>query len=457
MKAPVCGGYKIVGLILIASGLLPLPAAGQTYLDSCIQDGLKNNLKIQQRKVAAEQAGEFRNIAKSYLLPAVNVQGAYTSGEGGRTISIPAGDLLNPVYSTLNNLTSSSQFSSVANTNENFIPKDFFDAKIRTVIPLLNNEMKYEKNISELKVTLAQTDVVINKRQLVFEIKSAYFTLLSLNNMVRVYDSTLAIANRIVKINASLYKNGKMLYANYLRSQNEAGQVQAQLDHAVSQLANAKMYFNYLLNRDVNSEVQIDAGGLDAGLLFDPAAKSSSTREELKIFRVQKQIDLFQVKRAQSFRIPRISAVIDAGPQTKQWKFDSKAWYYQVSVQFSVPLYNGSKNLAEIKQKKLQARQMDLDEKNTAALLNLAVLTATNELKTAKNKYAAAVEQVKTANSYYRVVEKTYKEGITLLSELLDARNQLTAAWLQELQGLFEVSVAAAKLERETASYKIEN
>jgi outer membrane protein len=457
MKSLYCGLHKKVVTIIVITGLLPSCIAGQSLLDTFVHEGLKNNIKVLQKSLSVEQAQESRNAVKSHFLPSVNILGSYSIGGGGRTISVPVGDLLNPVYTTLNKLTSSSEFSTVENVSENFIANNFFDGKVRTTMPLLNSEMKFEKNISELKVALAQTGVELSKRQLVLDIKLAYFSLQLLLNTAKIYDSTLAVVNRIVDINGSLYKNGKILYSNYLRAQNEAQQVKTQLNIVMNQAANAKMYFNYLLNRNLESEVKLDTALLNASLQRDTVSIKNAVREELKGLRVQAKINQYEIKKAKSFTAPHVNVIFDAGPQTTGWKFDKKAWYYQAAIQFTFPLYNASKNSGEIKQKKILAMQTVLEEKNTAALLGLAALSAAKELNSANQKYAAATEQVKTNSTYYRIIEKAYKEGASQHIELLDARNQLTVSWLQEKQSFFEVLVATAKLERETASYKLED
>jgi outer membrane protein len=44
------------------------------------------------------------------------------TGDGGRFFNIPVGDLLNPVYSTLNAITQLELFPQIENVNQNFFP-----------------------------------------------------------------------------------------------------------------------------------------------------------------------------------------------------------------------------------------------------------------------------------------------------------------------------------------------
>src|SRR4051812_23742435 len=100
---------------------------GQPVLDTYIRDGLKNNLVLQQKSIGLDKALESLQLANGMFIPTVALQGNYTSGYGGRSISLPVGDLLNPVYNTLNQLTDSNQFPEIQNVNQNFFPHNFYD------------------------------------------------------------------------------------------------------------------------------------------------------------------------------------------------------------------------------------------------------------------------------------------------------------------------------------------
>ena len=76
-------------------------------LDSYIREGLSNNLALQQKTASYNQSLAALKEARGMFMPSISLNARYTVAEGGRTIVFPVGDLLNPVYSTLNALTSS--------------------------------------------------------------------------------------------------------------------------------------------------------------------------------------------------------------------------------------------------------------------------------------------------------------------------------------------------------------
>ena len=443
---------SIMGISMILSTALN----AQTILDDYIQEGLKSNLVLQQKTISWEQAQQSLQVARSYFLPSVNLMTDYVSGEGGRSISMPIGDLLNPVYASLNQITQSDQFPHVENVDQNFFPKNFYDARVGTSVPLINTDLYLNRTIQGQQVMMKQFELAAYKRQLVFDIKSAYFIYLGANAAVKIYESGLQLVNKNVEINESLLRNGKSLPANYLRSKSEAERVKAELNSAQNRAANARKYFNFLLNRDLDTE--IDASyNMSQAEPIDTTYLAVEGREELHMLRTAKEINQSTLRLTKLSRVPKVNAFFDLGSQAANWRVDDKSRYYLVGVQLSMPLFQGFRTNHTIRQNTLEIEKTQLNISYTTQQLNLAAMVAKNDLQTATQNYVASREQLKSSQSYFNLVEKGYQQGINSLIEFLDGRNQLTLSQLQQNVRLYEMLIASAKVERETASYTFEN
>lgn len=66
------------------------------------------------------------------------------------------GDLLNPVYATLNQLTGTSSFPQIANVNEQFLPNNFHETKLRVIQPLFNPEIYFNYKAQKELTTVQQ-------------------------------------------------------------------------------------------------------------------------------------------------------------------------------------------------------------------------------------------------------------------------------------------------------------
>jgi outer membrane protein len=447
-----------VGLYLgILLTLISSVVNAQFVLDQYIEEGLKSNLVLQQKHVSLQQAQQSLQIARSYFLPSVNVLADYTSGEGGRSIAIPVGDLLNPVYASLNQMTNSDAFPQIENVNQNFFPKNFYDAKVRTSVPLFNTDLYVNRSIQSQQVVLKQLDVEVYKRQLVLDIKTAYFNLLSADAAVKIYESALTLVNKNVEINESLQRNGKSLPANVIRSKSEAERVKAELNQARNQVVNARKYFNFLLNRELDMDVVLTNPEHNTISMELDTTSFAHSREELKMIKTVQDINASSLRMTKLSRLPKLSAFLDLGSQASDWQFNNDSRYYLVGVQLSIPLFQGFRTSITSRQQNLEIQKTQYNLASTAKQLELAASIARNNLQTTIENYAAAQEQLRSAESYFKLIERGHREGVNSLIEFLDARNQLTSSQLQLNLRQFEMLTAQASVERETASYSFTN
>ena len=148
--------------------LLSANAYGQSVLDSYIQLGLDSNLQLQQTQMDIDKSLEGLNQAKALFKPQVDFQASYTMAQGGRQINLPVGDLLNPVYSSLNQITGTDNFPQIENVSEQFLPNHFHETKFRVIQPLFNTDVYYGYKAKAEMVSVQQA-----KRQ-VYQQESYY-------------------------------------------------------------------------------------------------------------------------------------------------------------------------------------------------------------------------------------------------------------------------------------------
>ena len=447
--------YKLKTTILSALIVVGATVSNAQSLDDYVQEGLKSNLVLQQKNISLQQAQQSLQIAKSYFLPSINLLADYTSGNGGRSIAIPVGDLLNPVYHSLNQMTQSDDFPQIENVEQNFFPRDFYDARIRTSIPLINTDLHINRDIQGQKVVLQQYEVELFKRELIENIKTAYYNVKAADASVKIYESALTLVQKNVDINQSLVANGKSLPANLLRSKSEAEQVKADLNSARNKLNNARKYFNFLLNKDFDSSINTDAFENIAEVI--DTLETVNQREEVQMLKTVREINESSLRMSKLNRLPKVNAFLDLGTQAEGWRYNNDSRYYLVGVQLSLPIFQGFRNDRTIRQNQLELQKSEHDLVHTQKRLQLAVSVARNELTTTIENYHAAEQQLKSAQGYFQLIDRGYKEGINSLIEFLDARNELTSSHLQLNLRKLEVLTASARLERETASYTISN
>ncbi|MFD3408242.1 TolC family protein [Aquirufa sp. HETE-83D] len=434
--------------------LFALPLYGQkSVLDEYVATAFQQNITLQQKTIQVEKAMIALKTAQSLYQPSVAFQGGYQSGEGGRSIAFPVGDLLNPVYSTLNALTKSTAFPQISNVETNFFPRDFYDVKVQTTMPLYNKDISYNKQIQEQTLSLQREDVSLYKRELVKQIKTAYYNYLLSLGLVKVYENSLNLALEGKKVNEKLLANGKGLPAYLLRSDSEIATIQAQIADAVKQEQAAQYYFNFLLNRELRAEIRIDFEVEKA--VAGVYSVVPGVREELSLLSKSINIQETVLKMNESFYLPKLNGFVNLGSQSTLNNISSKSGYYFFGLQMDIPIFSGKRNLYKVKQTQLDIASaknaLDLSTKQ----FNMATEIAQKNVQSSIVSFQASTKSYEAAAAYLRLIEKGYKEGVSTYLETVDARNQWMNAQINYQLKQFNVLIAAAAYEREAASYPL--
>ncbi|SDL64542.1 Outer membrane protein TolC [Pedobacter sp. ok626] len=446
--------YRII-VVQALIAFLPIALHAQTHLSQYIQQGLESNQSINQQGFLLQRNIAALQEAKSMFLPSVSFSTTYTKADGGRSIDFPAGDLFNAAYATLNQLTGTNNFPQLQNQSILLNPDNFYDAKFRTSLPILNAELIYNKRIKSQQIDLQKAEVLLYKRELVKEIKTAYYSYLKSINAINIYHSFLKLLEEGERVNRKLFENNKINRTAVIRSQNEVSKINASLVSAKKTEESARYYFNFLLNRPLTDSIITD----DAP--FEPAqdllqSDEVSRREELIKLEISKDINKNLTGLAKSYLIPKVGTSLDLGSQAFDWKFNNNSRYYLLGVSLEWNLFSSGRNSYKIKQSIASQYATEAQSSYVTQQLLTELKVRKANLQSAAAQYQAAQSQLKTSNIYYNDMTKLYKEGMAIYIELLDAQNQWVDAQLQSNIALFDTWISLTAIERANASFNIQ-
>ena len=438
--------------------MISIQSSAQQGLNEYIKAGLADNLVLKEKNISLEKSQIALKTAKSLFLPTSYFDGQYSLANGGRAISIPVGDLLNPVYHTLNQLTGSSKFPTIPNVSEQLVPNNFYDIRIKTSMPVINTDLRYSRNIKEQETRLNENEIEIYKRDLVREIKQAYYTILMASKAISIYESALVVVKENLHTNQSMLNNGKGLPAYVSRAESEVKEVEVQLSNAKNEKQKAIAWFNSLLNRQIQEDVILDDIPLSdaASTAIHNYADNINGREELKSIAISRKINENILGMNKSYHVPRLNAFVDLAAQDFDFKMKENSFFYIAGIQMNIPIFSGNRNLYRIQQTELDIKSLDIAEKNTRNQLELAAFNSKSNARNNYNNYLSAVKREEAATQYFKLIDRGYREGVNNYIELLDARNQLTQSQLQKEATRYRFLAALADYERQTSSYSFQ-
>ncbi|PWT97179.1 MAG: hypothetical protein C5B52_14285 [Bacteroidetes bacterium] len=442
-------------VVFLTSILFFSKLQGQTILNNYLKIGLENNLALKQKGFDLERARLDLKRAQTLFFPQASINSQYLLASGGRTQDLPVGDLLNGVYSTLNQLTASNKFPQVTNQSIKFLPNNYQDTRMEITLPVVNTDIKYNRDIKKEWINSRQADIDVYKRDLVKNIKQSYYQFLQSAKAVSIFKNALSVVRENLRVSEKFVQNNMATKEIVLRAQAQVSQVETSVIESTNNMQNATAYFNFLINQPLETPIEIDssiAEQINTNLKLN--ADSQTTREELLKLRSSKRLLESKLRMDEAFLIPTLNAFYNVGYQGYGFKFNSDQFYQLGGLQLRWNIFKAGDNKYKVQQSRIDIDAISNQYNDVVNQLNL-------EQKTAFNNYASSVQSLESSNDEvqssretYRLAERRFKEGKALQIELIDARTQMTRAELKYSLAQLAVLSASAEVERVNATYK---
>ncbi len=452
--------YKLTLLFLF--GLLQFQGIAQenTLLDQYISEALESNISLQQKELSYEKSLAVLKEAKANFLPSLSFEARFSVANGGRTIDFPVGDLMNPVYQNLNLINQRNQqsqadyptlpaYPTIENEEINFLRPTEHDTKLRLVFPVYNTAILQNQRIRQNMVEVEKVSVHTYKKELAKEVKVAYFNFQKAQQAILLFEKTLELVEENLRTTQSLHRNHKVTKDAVFSAETDLQEVRQQMNKAKQDQAMAKAYFNFLLNRDYEAEIETSALSDHPVVLPELESfrqRAIQQRGEITQFNHFLAISDNQIDLNKGSNRPTVNLVGDYGFQGTTYAFGRDDDYAMGSLVLSWNLFNRS-NKAKTQQAEISKREILNQKSEAQQQISLQVINAWHQAQTAFQQIELSDSAIKSTQSAYQLVEKKYRQGQANLIELTNARTQLTNAQLKKIIAQFDLQSKQAELE----------
>lgn len=429
--------------------------AVESILKTYVQEGLVNNpgLQSQNAKVEAQQA-KLEGLRARYL-PSLGLNARASVAEGGRTIDFPAGDLLNPVYATLN-LQAVAQgqqprFPTLENQSIPLLRPTEQDTRLTLsgpiYVPQLNAQVEAQKQSRQAE-TAAQRRL---REELERDIQVAYWQTAQAQAQVDILQNSLQTLQENERVNQALYKAGTVTLDAPKRAQAERLEVQVALQKAQSQRNLAQEYFNLLRNTQPEAPVQLPANPNAAQRLkliqseLQDAMKGS-TENSAPLSQLERNIEALQAgqQAAQNSYKPTLVYQVDAGYQGKDYNTGPKTGFAQASVVLNWTLIDGGIRSNAVRQARAEKESAESKRIELIRQLHLARSQARQNLEVSIQTLDARMAQKDAAEESLRISTRKRDAGEITQIEFLSAEQVATRARLGLINTIYQAQIDRA-------------
>lgn len=435
----------------------PMPAAAERY----VAEAFQRNLALQSQALDVAQARARLAEVRGALQPRLDLVARYSMADGGRTIDIPTGDLLNGVYRTLNEYLVAQgrppMFPQLENQAIPLLREREQETKLRLLQPLYRPELTRGLRAARAATEGREAQLAAYRRELRLTVLTAYHAYLQADSASEILDSAAAVTAEALRANRALAEVDKVTEDRVLRAEADELMVRQQKAEAERDRNSARAFLNFLLNRPLTSEVekadeaelQEIASALTGELLPGPLATEG--REELRALERTVGAAVAAEQAAQAALRPTLALAVEGGIQGTEYRTGAGHNFVQGSLVAEWNLWDGQRQRSLFEQARIARRKTELELETVRQQLALQLQQAEDDFRSAVVGFQAADRRAAAAARAFAIVVQREREGMVAQLSFLDARNERTRAELGRAIARQRLFIAASALDRVAA------
>jgi len=407
---------------------------GTISLNEAIRIALEKNqdvLVAQRRVVEAQYAlGE----ARAAFLPSFDAVARYQRIDKSPSFEIP--------------------FALPGQSNKvSFMPTESYQAGFAAQQPLFTGGRLYNSyKVAGAGLRSREREMEAVQNELVFLVKRAYYQILVAQKFAAVAEQSVKLLDTHLQDIQRFLDAGLVARVDLLRTEVQKADSEQQLNSAVNAVDLAKSTFNNLLDRSLETPVQVEdiLEYVPTVISLEEGTQAAlEQRPEIEALEAAVEMATRNVSIARAAYFPTVAA-----QGTYDWQKGTQLeildedWHWTVGLSGSMTLWNWGATRAQVAQAAAKLDQTELELEKLRNSVALDVRQSYLKMGEAEKNVAVSEKAVASAQESYRTTGERYREGVGTNTEVLDAENALARAEANRNQALFEHNVAVARLNR---------
>jgi len=416
--------HKVILLLAASLALAGTAWAGPLSLQDCLARAKASNRGLKAASYKVGIAQEQIQIAKSGLLPKVDLQAGYQAQ-------------LEPQAFRIGQITTEIQQADFAYLNLS-IYKELYDF----------GRTESRVGAARLQREAARHAFSGSEQDLFLQVVRAYYGILEAGKLVQAANDEVAQMSSHQKTAKTLFEEGVVTRNDLLQAEVRLAASRQKLYGAENVVENGWLLLNYLTGAPAQFRGELQEAGEPPSVAASEGQADFSKRGEILALKDVVAAGEHAVKEAKSNLYPELF-----GKLTLDYVQNDKVREQAImSATFGIKvnLYDGLATSSRLRQA-VQERARDEERlRDLEAKAAMELAQARNDLRVARARIKVAEQAIQQGIENLRITKDRYQEKVGTATEVVDAQTLLTQTRTDYYQSVFDLQVAAARVKRAT-------
>jgi len=295
-----------------------------------------------------------------------------------------------------------------------------------------------------------------NRIDVISDVSKGYYDVLLTKKQMEVLDEDIVRLERSLKDAYNQYQSGVVDKIDYKRATISLNNTRAQRKGAQEQLTAKIEYLKQLMG--------YPTGGSELSLVYDTTQVTSQlaadtaitadykSRIEYQLLQTQQTLLKADLQYNKWSFLPSLSAFVNYSFAYQHNEF-AKLYDHNypnslLGLKLSLPIFQGSKRIHNIRQAELQLKRIDWDFITLKNQINTQYTAAMALYRSNLNDYTVLKENLDVAKEVYNMVQLQYKAGVKTYLDVIISETDLRSAQLNYFNAMYQVLSSKIDLQK---------
>lgn len=304
-----------------------------------------------------------------------------------------------------------------------------------------------QKNVQKAEVTVKAYDIALSEKELIYQVKTAYYELYQKQVLSLIYDDNKQILSTYENIALAALENNKASMSDVLKIRIQKNELHSKNFQNINNIGALSRNFNRILQTPDNSPLYItdSLSVLDILLSHNPIDKHPSI-EKISTRKITYESELLMIKKDKA---PKIDIGIDyilMQPNANYNDADNGKDVLMPKLSIAFPLLNNKKFSSQENQILLKEKILEDEIEHQKKILQIELEKANLELENAILTVVAAQKNKEETQRAINLDLKAYETGLLNYQKILSLQLQKIKYQILEVDAVTTAFIAKAKV-----------